>query len=102
MQKYLLLDSMKTVLLIIDFFSYYFSLAGNMELKYIVLTIIKILISVPGVLLITNQTYGAALMGGHLDNKSQTNFTDSYNIDYDIYDEPEYINNNENLVRNFL
>lgn len=65
-----------------------------MELKYIVLTIIKILISVPGVLLAT--TNGTALMGGHLDNKSQTNFTDSYNYNYEIYDETEY--NKENNV----
>lgn len=39
-----------------------------MELKYIVLTIIKIVISVPAVILVAPQTHGTALMGGHLDN----------------------------------
>lgn len=64
-----------------------------MELKYIVLTIIKILISVPGVLLVTSEVNGAALMGGHLDNKNNTtlssNLTDSYDLDFDLYDDQE-------------
>lgn len=71
-----------------------------MELKYIVLTIIKILISVPGVLLVSTEVRNAALMGGHLDNKSnanlQTNLTDSYNLDFENYDE---LVNNNNSVR---
>ncbi|KAF2902955.1 hypothetical protein ILUMI_03224 [Ignelater luminosus] len=52
-----------------------------MELKYIVMTIIKILISVPSILLIINDTrvQAAALMGGYLDNSSNStslsNFT---------------------------
>lgn len=44
-----------------------------MELKYVVMTIVKILISVPPAILITSQdTNGAALMGGHIDNKNSS------------------------------
>lgn len=39
-----------------------------MELKYIVMTLIKIIVSVPAVVLVAPQTHGAVLMGGHLDN----------------------------------
>lgn len=76
--------------------SYLRSLSENMELKYMVLMIIKILISVPGVLLVKNET---ALMGGHLDNNS--NETNAYQVDYDVYDQEEYLdssNNHENSV----
>lgn len=42
-----------------------------MELKYVVMTIVKILISVPPAMLITSKdANSAALMGGHLDNKN--------------------------------
>lgn len=62
-----------------------------MELKYIVMTIIKILISVPTILLVSsNEINGAVLMGGHLDNKS--NVTTEGNppvADYDFYDSQE-------------
>lgn len=61
-----------------------FFLPGTMELKYVVMTIIKILISVPTVLLL-HGVDGSALMGGHYDNKNSTNLT--YLIDYDVYDE---------------
>lgn len=56
-----------------------------MELKYIVLTIIKIIISVPTVVLILPGTEGAALMGGHLDNKdSPTNPSLEYEYYFDL------------------
>lgn len=70
-----------------------------MELKYIVLTIIKILISVPGVILVKNETNVPLLIGGHIDNKNNniTNET-SYHTDYDIYDDDGYFNIKENSV----
>ncbi|KAJ3635267.1 hypothetical protein MTP99_008187 [Tenebrio molitor] len=44
-----------------------------MELRYVVLTIVKILISVPAIVLQQSLlTDGAALMGGHLDNKNNS------------------------------
>ncbi|RZC40578.1 titin, partial [Asbolus verrucosus] len=64
-----------------------------MELKYVVLTIIKILISVPGILLYQSiLTDGATLMGGHFDNKnSSVNSTDSEITDY---------HNNQEIITN--
>lgn len=57
------------------------------------MTIIKILISVPTILLIgNNEVNGAALMGGHLDNKNNES-TPSL-TDYDFYDNREITGNN--------
>lgn len=73
-----------------------------MELKYVVMTIIKILISVPAVLLLHSmEVNGAALMGGHYDNKnntSSTNLTNSYLIDYDVYDSQEQQSNSNSTT----
>lgn len=63
-----------------------------MELRYVLITILKILISTPNVLLLynINEVYSAALMGGHLDNKSNSsmNISDAY-YEYDISDSEE-------------
>lgn len=59
------------------------------------MTIIKILISVPTVLLVnTNEINGAALMGGHLDNKSNGTAEGNPQVaDYDFYDSQELSGN---------
>ncbi|CAH0548117.1 unnamed protein product [Brassicogethes aeneus] len=70
-----------------------------MELKYVIMTLIKILISVPTVLIVQNMVCleganGAALMGGHFDNKNATqNVSSSYYLDYSYDDsiEPEEV-----------
>ncbi|XP_018567619.1 uncharacterized protein LOC108908169 [Anoplophora glabripennis] len=63
-----------------------------MELRYVLTTLLKILISTPNVLLLysINEAYSAALMGGHLDNKSNStlNVTDTY-YEYDLSDSEE-------------
>ncbi|KAJ8965770.1 hypothetical protein NQ314_003911 [Rhamnusium bicolor] len=62
-----------------------------MELRYVLITLLKILISTPTVLLVYHLPgiHSAALMGGHLDNKNNsTNVTDTY-YEYDILDSQE-------------
>ncbi|KAJ8949986.1 hypothetical protein NQ318_002395 [Aromia moschata] len=63
-----------------------------MELRYVLITLLKILISTPTVLLLYDfpGSEGAALMGGHLDNKKSnvTNVTDNY-YEYDLVDSQE-------------
>lgn len=63
-----------------------------MELRYVLVTLLKILISTPNLLLLynVNEVYGAALMGGHLDNKnnSSMNISDAY-YEYDLSDSEE-------------
>lgn len=55
-----------------------------------VMTIIKILISVPtAMLLASKDVSGAALMGGHLDNKNSTTIDKSLLTDYELYDDQE-------------
>lgn len=61
-----------------------------MELKYIVLTIIKIVISVPAIVFIVPHGNCAALMGGHIDNKNyNSTSSDSYEYDFDLNDSQE-------------
>lgn len=66
-----------------------------MELKYVVMTIVKILISVPpGMLITSKDANGAALMGGHLDNKNFSHLapiSDDKPLyeDYEFYDEKD-------------
>ncbi|XP_017772548.1 PREDICTED: uncharacterized protein LOC108559715 [Nicrophorus vespilloides] len=55
-----------------------------MELQYIVMTIIKILISVPAILLVTVDA--AALIGGHQDNVDGRTSTSSYDFKIDLSD----------------
>ncbi|KAJ8922279.1 hypothetical protein NQ315_004218 [Exocentrus adspersus] len=63
-----------------------------MELRYVLITLLKILISTPTALLLynINEVYSAALMGGHLDNRnnSSINVTDAY-YEYDFTDSQE-------------
>lgn len=67
---------------------------NNMDLKYVVLTIIKILISVPTIMLVSSAETGAVLMGGHIDNKSSsTSMNSSLMMDYDLYDSQEVVSN---------
>lgn len=71
-----------------------------MELKYVVMTIVKILISVPPAILITTtkDVHSAALMGGHLDNKNAT----AQFEEYELYDEKDISQPNPTVSCTFL
>lgn len=71
-----------------------------MDLKYVVMIIIKILISVPTAMLITTKNVnGVALMGGHLDNK---NTSAPLLTDYELYDDQESHDTNPTVSWVFL
>lgn len=59
-----------------------------MELKHVLLTILKILISTVLILQQVGYADGAAMMGGHLDNKNHTQ-------DDQLYDEYDYTESGE-------
>lgn len=76
-----------------------------MELKQVFLTLIKILIST-GLLVRLNHVEGAALMGGHIDNKNQTekgvlyddyDYTDSEKVLTEKTIQPEIRNDSEEI-----
>lgn len=86
----------------------YFIVLGIMELKYVIMTLIKILASVPTIVLLCHigllpEANGAALMGGHFDNQNSTkNISNPFIMEYDSYEMDDISQENSTVSKNFL